>query len=219
MAFDWSNALAGGVTGGGIGAAGGPWGAAAGSVLGLITGGMGFGKGEDESLQWLENFDPETKALIMEALPLAKQGNQNALKYINSILSNEPGAFEDFERPALEQFQQDVIPNILERFQNAGMSKGSSGLNQTLGRAGKELSTNLAAQRANLKQSAMNSLQNYNSLALTPTRTPYKQEGKPSLWSQMGPAAGAGFNAGLQDFGSFASRKTGNFMNNFKGGI
>ncbi len=219
MAFDWRNALSGGVTGAGIGAPGGPWTALATGAAGFTAGGLGFGKDEEESLEWMENFDPETKALITELLPQVKAGNKEALQYLQNILSDNPEAMAAFEKPAMDQFQQQTIPNILERFQGRGMSKGSSALNQTLGQAGKDLSTNLAAQRANLKQGAINSLQNYSQTALTPTRTPYIKGGKQGAFSMLSGDAGQGIKTGIQDAGAWANRNMGNFLNNFKGGI
>lgn len=219
MAFNWQNALSGAATGAGVGAVGGPWGAAAGGLLGLFGGGLGFGDDEEDTIQELENYSPEQRQLIMELLPQVKAGNKNALQYLNSILSNEPGAFEDFERPLMDQFQQQTVPNILERFQNMGMSKGSSGLNQTIAQEGRRLSNDIAAQRANLKQNAIQQLGNYSNMSLSPLKSRYIKKGQSGAWSGLAPAAGAGITKGLEDFGGWASKQSGNFMNNFKGGI
>jgi len=92
------------------------------------------------------------------------------LQYLMQLLSNDPEAFKAFEDPLKQQFQQEIIPDISEQF--AGMGSGGSfgsGLNNSLARAGQELSTNLAGLRAGLKNNALQALQGMQSQAFQPS--------------------------------------------------
>ncbi len=209
MAFDVGNAATGALTGGGVGAAFGPNGAAAGAGVGGLLGGLGGGKSKKDKIKQLAKYDPQQEAFLNQLLEMAQQGNKNAFDYLNSILSDEEGAFEDFERPYLQQFNEEVIPSILERFTGSSMSKGGSALNQSLGRAATNLSTNLASQRANLKNNAINQLNQYGQMALTQKSQPYVQKGKTGAFEMLGDAASSGYadlgkqyqqSGGWQDF-------------------
>lgn len=105
-------------------------------------------------------YTPEQQKLLkdyiskgIETSPLYGAGSD----FLQSLLSNEPGAFEAFEAPYKRQFEQEIAPGIAERF--AGMGTGgslaSSGLNNSLARAATDLQTNLASLRGNLQLGAL----------------------------------------------------------------
>lgn len=194
---DFGNAFTGAATGAGLGSAFGPLGTAAGGILGGLSGLLGFGKSKPERIKQMKNYNPQQEEYLDELLEMARAGDKNAFDYINSILSNEPGAFEDFERPAMEQFEQEIIPSILERFAGAGASS-SSALNQTLGQYGKSLSSDLAAQRANLKQNAIQMLSRYSEQGLRPRTTPYTKGRDVGAFEALAPKAGEGYSSLLQ---------------------
>jgi len=118
------------------------------------------------------------------------------------------------EAPILEQWEQQVIPSILERFSNSG---GSSGLNQMLSQGARGVSKDIAAMRnqnqwnraqlmsqnrGNLlgaKQNALNSLLNLNQLGLNPGyKQTYYQQGQPNWFQQIAPSvAGAAGKAAI----------------------
>ena len=122
--------------------------------------------------------------------------------------------FSAMEAPALEQWEQQVIPSIMERFANSG---GSSGLNQMLSQGARGVTTDLAAMRnqnrwnraqlmsqnrGNLlgaKQNALNSLLNLNQLGLNPGyKQTYYQQGQPNWFQQIAPSvAGAAGKAAI----------------------
>lgn len=144
---------------------------------------------------------------------------RNLLQYKSPQL--KPYSFKDIEAPALQQFQEQIVPSILERFAGAGSGAGalsSSGLQQTLGQAAKSLSTQLAANRAQynmsrdttnlqsmmnqpvIRQNALNQLQAMNQFGLNPTHSRYVQQGAPAqqgFLSQIAPVVGAGIGLGL----------------------
>ena len=82
------------------------------------------------------------------------QGQEAGLQHLMGLLSGSPESFAAIEAPARRGFQQQTIPDILERFSGKGAG-ASSGLQQTLGAAGTELETGLAGQRAGMQQSAV----------------------------------------------------------------
>lgn len=191
---DFSNAFTGATTGAGVGAPFGPLGAAGGGLLGGIFGLLGFGKDKPTEMKERPRYSPEQQQFIAETLEQARQGNRLAMDYIKKILSDDPEAFADFERPYMEQFQQETIPNILERINDrGGMNKNSGAVTQQLAQAGRGLSSNLAAMRANLKQNAVQGLQNYSQLGLQQLSDPYLQGGRKGAFSLLSQGAGAGY--------------------------
>lgn len=80
--------------------------------------------------------------------------NPNIQKAINQYLQPTSQAdydklfYESYEKPAQEQFKQQVIPGIINEFVGED-SRESSALNEALAQAGKDLSTTIAGQKAN----------------------------------------------------------------------
>lgn len=78
--------------------------------------------------------------------------------YLQNILSGDPNAFAAFEAPYLQNFEQNIVPGIAERFAGMGTGAGalnSSGLNNSLAQAGRNLQTDLAGLRAGLQMQAL----------------------------------------------------------------
>lgn len=78
--------------------------------------------------------------------------------YLQNILGGSPEAFQNFERPYMENFEQNIAPSIAERFAGAGTGAGalgSSGLQNSLAQAGRGLQTDLAHLRSGLQQQAL----------------------------------------------------------------
>lgn len=187
---DLSNAISGAISGAGTGSlfAGVP-GAIGGGILGFGAGLLDFGKGKKPKIQEHQNYQPNQLELINSIIEQAKAGNKSALDWINNILSDEEGAFEDYERPFMEHFNETIVPSIMERFRGGG-SKNSSGLQQSLAQGARGLQTQLAGQRSSLKEQAINALRNYNQTALGKQTTPYMTSGTPSIWEMISPSLG-----------------------------
>jgi hypothetical protein len=200
---DLNNAFGGAATGAGIGASFGPWGALGGGVLGGLAGLSGFGKSKEPKIKQQSLYSPEQMSTFSDLLNQAKAGNQDAIAYFSKLFSDEPGAFEDFERPYLEQFQNEIAPSILEML-NAGQNKYSSGVTNSLANAAKGLSTNLASQRANLRQNAGQMLQNYTQLGLTRQTQPYTKSYQQGAFANLAPAAAQGYQSLLNNYGGGA---------------
>lgn len=146
----------------------------------------GSAYGTEGEFKTLPTKTPEQSKNINDILNQLSTTNPQAFNYIRSILSNEPGAFEDFERPYKEQFEQEIVPQIAEQFAGAG-ALSSSGLNQSLASAGRRLSSDLAAQRANLKQGAINNLLSYQGQGQQSMFQNYFQQGQQGAVQQVLP--------------------------------
>jgi hypothetical protein len=170
MALNWSGGATGALSGAGTGATlGGPWGAALGGALG---GGLGLftGGAENDSLK---KFDTGTKeqqqlhnGILSQAMGMSNGGGyQNAQNYYNSLFAPGNQAYENFASPYMNQFQEQVLPQIAERFAGAG-ALSSSGFGQALGGAGAGLQSQLAQLFAQLqRQAAGAQTHQYNQLA------------------------------------------------------
>lgn len=84
---------------------------------------------------------------------------QQGSDYLRRLYSNDPELMAQFERPYMENFNENIAPNIANRF--AGMGTGASGLSssgfqQTLAQAGRGLQGDLANMRANQQMQGLN---------------------------------------------------------------
>lgn len=97
---------------------------------------------------------------ILEQLRnMAGQGGaySGAQNYLSKILSGDKGALAEFEAPYRQEFEQQTIPGLAERFagMNAmGSGLSSSGFGQALGGAGAQLQSQLAGLHGKLRQNA-----------------------------------------------------------------
>lgn len=130
--------------------------------------------GKSPKLKQMPNYSPQQQSFLDMLLQGSQQGTQGSLDWLQSLFGDE--GFEDYERPYMEQFNQQIVPGITEKFAGMG-AKSSSGLNQALAQAGRGLSSDLASQRANLRGQGINALQNYAQLGLGRQTTPYATQG------------------------------------------
>lgn len=78
--------------------------------------------------------------------------------YIQRLLSGDPELMQQFTQPYMDQFNEEIVPGIAQRFAGMGTGAGagsSSGLNNSLAQAGKGLQTNLAQLRGNMQLQAL----------------------------------------------------------------
>jgi len=131
------------------------------------------------------------------------RGYQLGQDYINRLLSNDPESYAAFEAPYRQQYEQQVIPGIAERF--AGMGAGnqsSSAFRNELAQAGGDYTTGLAALRAQMQMQALPEALNYAKAPMENLaqlgqfgfKTPYKErEGSTGAFQPLAEAAGAYF--------------------------
>jgi hypothetical protein len=124
---------------------------------------------------------------------------------LSSLLSNEPGAMEQFEAPYMRQFQEKTLPSLFERFAG-GMGKGglggmqSSAFGQQLGGQGAGLMEILAALRGQMQQSGLHELLGFTGQGLENKATSplYDQGGPTGFLSGIAPSM---MGAGMQTMG------------------
>lgn len=124
---------------------------------------MSFFQGRKERFEQVPTMTGGQQDLLSQLLGnlgqggLGGQGYEQSIQKLLQIISGEPGAFEAYEAPMKRQFQEETVPGLLEQFSGAG-ARSSSGMQQTLARAGESLSEKLGAQRAGLQENAIQQL-------------------------------------------------------------
>ena len=171
--------------------------------------------GSSPQMQQTNRFTPQQQQYQNQLVEGLQRPSSEALNYIMQILSSDPELMAQFEEPYKMQFEQETLPGIAERFAGMGTggALGSSAFQQTLGRAGKELSTQLAALRGGLKQNALQGLQGFQSPAFAQQRENLYQPG--TLGLLPGLAQGAGQGAGRAAANYFLSPTGSNTLGGF----
>lgn len=88
-------------------------------------------------------------------------GVDMVMKQLMDMLNPQSDIYKNFEKPYMDQFEQQTLPGIAERFAGAGALGGglsSSGFGQAVGGAGANLQTNLAQMKSGMGQDAMKSI-------------------------------------------------------------
>jgi hypothetical protein len=151
------------------------------------------------------------------------QGMQGGVNYQQQLIDPSSQAVNQFAQPYMNQFEQQTVPGLAERFAGMGAMGGglsSSGFGQALGAAGGNLQAQLAQLKAGLGQQAAQSLMSqYGGMAgmgLAAQPFGYQRpqqgfgQGLMSSWAQggfggMGQGGGGGFGGmggGQAGFGS-----------------
>lgn len=120
--------------------------------------------------------------------------------------------------PARQQFQQQTIPGIQERFISGGGAR-SGAMNRAAVGAGSQLESGLSGQLAQLLANAEQAqLGRQTQLATTPTMETYQQQSSNPLGSLLAPIAqGAGAAAGVGGVASLLSGKNDNKQSSASG--
>jgi len=100
-----------------------------------------------------------------------------------------------FERPAMRQFQEEILPNLAEGFGGLGATS-SSGAQQTFARAGERLSENLQAQRSGLQQGAVQNLMGILGQGLQGNQQHYISPGSQGFLQSIVPGIAGGIGQG-----------------------
>jgi hypothetical protein len=144
--------------------------------------------GSKDKAKKFQNLTPEQMSLlnqVMQALT-GQGGDQNPFSQMFGEFNPEQTA-DVFQRgvadPAMRNFRQRIIPQIQQSFADQG---ASSGLNNSLATAGRDLEENLSSQLANFiygaqQQQNQNRFQGLNLGLNTQTFQPYIQQGSAGL--------------------------------------
>lgn len=140
------------------------------------------------------------------------QGMQEGIGLQRQYLDPSSQAVEQFSQPYMNQFNQQTIPGLAERFAGLGALGGglsSSGFGQALGAAGGNLQTQLAALKAGLGQQAAQSLMGqYGSMAGMGLGA------QPFAYQQQAPSMLGGMMQGWAQGGFGGSKEIGDSLTN-----
>jgi hypothetical protein len=178
---NWLGGLQGSLGGAGTGAAIGSIvpgiGTAIGAGLGGLVGGLGglFGGGEKGGVKQAPNFNPQQQQILSMLLG---QGQMN--------LQNPYAGFEDIANYAQNQFNQNIVPSLAERFTSLGNNALSSGAFATqVGQAGRGLGDTLGLLRSQYgQQNQQNALQQL-ALGLSPSFQNFYQQSQPGFGENL----------------------------------
>lgn len=149
-----------------------------GTILLMLAGGLGAGSatksgrkflfGDEDKFNKLETMSPEQKKLFDDFLGmLGGQGGQAGgaqmgMEHLMQLLDPSSEAYKKFEQPYMQQFEQQTIPGLAERFSSYGGGMGgglsSSGFGQALSSAGSNLQSQLAGMKTGMQGQAANSI-------------------------------------------------------------
>jgi len=137
--------------------------------------------GSPSRYEKIDKFTPETSSVINQLRDMAFGGLQK----------NKPD-FAPIEQQYKQQFQQETIPNLAERFTSMGGGQRSSAFQGSLGRAGVDLNTNLAALRSKFDMQNRGQLMQMLGMGLTPQQDTGFFQSKPGFLGAAAPGVGAG---------------------------
>ncbi len=129
--------------------------------------------------------------------------------YLQRLLSNDPEAYAAFEKPYMENFEQNIAPGIAERYAGLGTGGGalsSSAFSGSLAQAGRNLQSDLAMQRGQMQMAALPQALQYaqqpytNKMAGIDQRT-FENVNRPETHGLIGEATKSFVNAGAKQAG------------------
>lgn len=163
-----------------------------------------FGGGDE--MQKVDTMNRGQKTLLKQMMQMLGpqgnlgKGNQGAINYQQQLMDPSSQAVDQFAQPYMNQFNQQTVPGLAERFAGMGAMGGglsSSGFGQALGAAGGNLQAQLAQLKAGLGQQAAQSLMgqygNMAGMGLSAQPFAYQQAGPSMLGGAMQGWAQGGF--------------------------
>jgi hypothetical protein len=135
---------------------------------GTTSSGRNFLTGSPAKTKQLPAYNKEQQQLLSQLMQLLGSqgglgmGHGEAIDYQRQLMDPSSQAVNQFAAPYMQQFEQQTIPGLAERFAGLGGGMGgglsSSGFGQSLSSAAGNLQTQLAALKAGLGQQAAQSL-------------------------------------------------------------
>lgn len=141
------------------------WATFAAAAIPAVMGMMNKGKGD--KLKKIPTMTPGQEKLLQGLInQLGMQGGLGqgygqSVNYLTDLMNPNSEAVRQFTEPYMQQFEQQTVPGLAERFAGAGAMGGglsSSGFGQSLSAAGGQLQNQLAALKAGLGQQAAGQL-------------------------------------------------------------
>jgi len=189
MALNWGGAGMGALGGAGTGAMTGATigsifpgignmiGGGIGAGVGAITGGIAglYGGGEEGGVKTAPTINPEQQKYMSMLLGLG--GN---------ALQNPYAGFEPIRQQAMNQFQQNLVPSLAERFTSMGGGRLSSpAFAGQLGQASSGLEQALAAMQSQYGQQNQHNAMSMLALGLSPSFENFYQGSQPGFGENL----------------------------------
>lgn len=121
--------------------------------------------GSEDKFKKLDTMSPEQKNMFRNYYQMmggSGGGVNNAMSYQNELLNPSSESYQKFAQPYMNQFNQETVPGLAERFAGMGGGMGgglsSSGFGQSLSSAGANLQSNLASLKTGMQSQAANSI-------------------------------------------------------------
>lgn len=157
--------------------------------------------GKEEKIKKLPTMSGEQNQLfsqLLQALSGSGGGFNQSLGLLQQYLNPESDIYKNFEQPYLDEFNQETVPQLAERFAGLGGGMGgglsSSGFGQSLGTAGASLQTQLAGMKSGIQRQSIQDILGLGQGALSQQPFAYLQkQASPGFWAQ---AAGAALKSG-----------------------
>jgi len=168
-----------------------------GALIGALTNkpARNFLLGSDPKLQTPTNFDPNQQAIHNQQGTALQGGGgyQSLIQQLQQMLDPNSEYHQAFEDQQMGQFNEQTLPNIAERFGGGyGANSGalsSSGFGQALGGAAAGLQRDLAVNKTNTIQNALQKLLGeYSGYQDRNTFTNYERQGTKGLIQELLPA-------------------------------
>lgn len=161
--------------------------------------GLFWDEGREPSWEKVSNFTPDQQRLFSKDIQRTQQsagGYQNAMGILQQYLNPESDIYKNFEQPYLNEFNQQTIPGLAERFGSLNaMGSGlmTSGFGQALGAAGSNLQAQLASMKQQYQRQSINDyLNQYNqSLNRGLNTQSFQNVYDPGKQGQLGPGGEA----------------------------
>jgi len=138
-----------------------------------MAGGIGYDmykSSQSQKPQKVPTMDKKQQAFYSQLMNMINpggsigQGNEESMDYLRQLMNPNSEAVNQFTQPYMNQFENETVPMLAERFAGMGGGMGggtsSSGFGQSLSMAGSDLQTKLAALKAGLGQQAAGQLMN-----------------------------------------------------------
>lgn len=124
--------------------------------------------GADPKYKQLSTQTPQQQALSQQLLRGLSPGLGGGLGYLSDLYSNDPSTIQRMQQPYLQQFEQQIVPGIAERFSSLG-GQNSSAFRNALLNAGSTLESQLAQQREGMKMQGLSPLLSYFNQGMAPS--------------------------------------------------
>jgi hypothetical protein len=157
-----------------------------------------FMVGQPQRIEQVNQFNPQQQSALQSLLGQGMQGMQNPY-----------AGFEPIKQQAINQFNQQTIPSLAERFTSMGNNSMTSPLFASqMGQAGAGLSQNLAAMQSQYGMQNRNQMMSMLGMGLTPQNQNFQMDAQQGMLQQLLPA-----------LGQMGSHALGAFINPVGGGM